>query len=144
MLTEKIKKDFKALLIKEGLKVTTSRLSILDDILSSDSHRECEQIYEDLLNSDVKVSRATIYRTLDVLVKYEYIRKLDIGDGKVRYERKLGTKHHDHMICVETGDIIEFHNNEIETLQDQIAERNGYEIIRHVHQLFVKPLKNTK
>jgi len=144
MLTEKIKKDFKALLIKEGLKVTTSRLSILDDILSSDSHRECEQIYEDLLNSDVKVSRATIYRTLDVLVKYEYIRKLDIGDGKVRYERKLGTKHHDHMICVETGDIIEFHNNEIETLQDQIAERNGYKIIRHVHQLFVKPLKNTK
>ena len=144
MLTEKIKKDFKALLIKEGLKVTTSRLSILDDILSSDSHRECEQIYEDLLNSDVKVSRATIYRTLDVLVKYEYVRKLDIGDGKVRYERKLGTKHHDHMICVETGDIIEFHNNEIETLQDQIAERNGYEIIRHVHQLFVKPLKNTK
>jgi len=144
MLTEKIKKDFKALLIKEGLKVTTSRLSILDDILSSDSHRECEQIYEDLLNSDVKVSRATIYRTLDVLVKYEYVRKLDIGDGKVRYERKLGTKHHDHMICVETGDIIEFHNNEIETLQDQIAERNGYKIIRHVHQLFVKPLKNTK
>tara|TARA_B110000263_G_scaffold144788_1_gene125608 strand:- start:1470 stop:1904 length:435 start_codon:yes stop_codon:yes gene_type:complete len=144
MLTEKIKKDFKTLLIKEGLKVTTSRLSILDDILSSDSHRECEQIYEDLLNSDVKVSRATIYRTLDVLVKYEYVRKLDIGDGKVRYERKLGTKHHDHMICVETGDIIEFHNNEIETLQDQIAERNGYEIIRHVHQLFVKPLKNTK
>ena len=144
MLTEKIKKDFKALLIKEGLKVTTSRLSILDDILSSDSHRECEQIYEDLLNSDVKVSRATIYRTLDVLVKYEYVRKLDIGDGKVRYERKLGTKHHDHMICVETGDIIEFHNNQIETLQDQIAERNGYEIIRHVHQLFVKPLKNTK
>jgi Fur family ferric uptake transcriptional regulator len=144
MLTEKIKKDFKKLLIKEGLKVTTSRLSILDDILSSDSHRECEQIYEDLLNSDVKVSRATIYRTLDVLVKYKYVRKLDIGDGKVRYERKLGTKHHDHMICVETGDIIEFHNNEIETLQDQIAERNGYEIIRHVHQLFVKPLKNTK
>ena len=144
MLTEKIKKDFKALLLKEGLKVTTSRLIILDDILSNDSHRECEQIYEDLLNSDVKVSRATIYRTLDVLVKYKYVRKLDIGDGKVRYERKLGTKHHDHMICVETGDIIEFHNNEIETLQDEIAERNGYEIIRHVHQLFVKPLKNTK
>ena len=144
MLTEKIKKDFKELLIKEGLKVTTSRLSILDDILSSDLHRECEQIYEDLLKSEVKVSRATIYRTLDVLVKYEYVRKLDIGDGKVRYERKLGTKHHDHMICIETGDIIEFHNDEIETLQDEIAERNGYKVIRHVHQLFVKPLKSTK
>ncbi|MAQ43151.1 MAG: transcriptional repressor [Candidatus Marinimicrobia bacterium] len=142
MLTEKIKDDFSNLLIKEGMKLTSSRLSILDNILSNDSHRECDQIYEDLINDDVKVSRATIYRTLDVLVKYDYVRKLDIGDGKVRYEKKLGTKHHDHMICIETGDIIEFHNNEIEDLQDKIAERHGYKIVRHVHQLFVKPLSS--
>ena len=142
MLTEKIKDDFSNLLIKEGMKLTSSRLSILDNILSNDSHRECDQIYEDLINDNVKVSRATIYRTLDVLVKYDYVRKLDIGDGKVRYEKKLGTKHHDHMICIETGDIIEFHNNEIEDLQDKIAERHGYKIVRHVHQLFVKPLNN--
>jgi len=141
MLTEKIKNDFIDLLIKEGMKLTSSRLSILDDILSSDSHRECDQIYEDLLNKKVKVSRATIYRTLDVLVKYDYVRKLDIGDGKIRYEKKLGTKHHDHMICIESGEIIEFHNDRIERLQDEIAERNGYEVVRHVHQLFVKPLK---
>jgi len=141
MLTEKIKNDFIDLLIKEGMKLTSSRLSILDDILSSDSHRECDQIYEDLLNKKVKVSRATIYRTLDVLVKYDYVRKLDIGDGKIRYEKKLGTKHHDHMICIESGEIIEFHNDKIERLQDEIAERNGYEVVRHVHQLFVKPLK---
>ena len=144
MLTEKIKKDFKSLLLKEGMKVTSSRLSILDNILSSDSHRECEEIYNDLLKKQIKVSRATIYRTLDVLVKYEYVRKLDIGDGKIRYEKKLGTSHHDHMICIETGDIIEFHNEKIEELQDMIAKRNGYKIIRHVHQLFVKPLKKTK
>ena len=141
MLTEKIKNDFIDLLIKEGMKLTSSRLSILDDILSSDSHRECDQIHEDLLNKKVKVSRATIYRTLDVLVKYDYVRKLDIGDGKIRYEKKLGTKHHDHMICIESGEIIEFHNDRIERLQDEIAERNGYEVVRHVHQLFVKPLK---
>ena len=142
MLTEKIKDDFSNLLIKEGMKLTSSRLSILDNILSNDSHRECEQIYEDLIDHDVKVSRATIYRTLDVLVKYDYVRKLDIGDGKVRYEKKLGTKHHDHMICIETGDIIEFHNDEIEDLQDKIAERHGYKIVRHVHQLFVKPISS--
>ena len=142
MLTEEIKDDFSNLLIKEGMKLTSSRLSILDNILSNDSHRECDQIYEDLINDDVKVSRATIYRTLDVLVKYDYVRKLDIGDGKVRYEKKLGTKHHDHMICIETGDIIEFHNDEIEDLQDKIAERHGYKIVRHVHQLFVKPISS--
>ena len=144
MLTEKIKKDFKKLLLKEGLKSTSSRLSVLENILSNDSHRECEEIYKDLLIKKVKVSRATIYRTLDVLAKYEYIRKLDIGDGKIRYEKKLGTSHHDHMICIETGDIIEFHNEKIENLQDQIARKHGYKIIRHVHQLFVKPITKKK
>lgn len=139
MLTKKIKQDFKELLSKEGLKLTDARLHILDNILNSDDHRECEQIHQELLSKDVKVSRATVYRTLDVLVKYEYVRKLDIGDGRVRYEKKLGTSHHDHMICIETGDIIEFHNEEIENLQDKIAARHGYEVVRHVHQLFVKP-----
>ena len=59
----------------------------------------------------------------------------------VQYEKKLVNPHHDHMICIETGDIIEFHNEAIETLQDKIAENHGYEVIRHVHQLFVKPIK---
>lgn len=144
MLTEKIKKDFKSLLVKEGMKMTKSRLAILDDILSSDLHRECEEIYKDILNKKVKVSRATIYRTLDVLVKHDYVRKLDIGDGKVRYEKKLGTSHHDHMICIESGDIIEFHNEKIEEIQDQIAKRHGYRVVRHVHQLFVQPIKKIK
>ena len=144
MLTEKIKKDFKALLSKEGMKMTTSRLSILENILSTDSHRECEEIYQDILGKKIKVSRATIYRTLDVLAKYDYVRKLDIGDGKVRYEKKLGTSHHDHIICIESGDIIEFHDEKIEKIQEQIANRHGYRVIRHVHQLFVKPIKKTK
>ena len=135
---------FKELLSKEGMKMTSSRLTILDDILSNDLHRECEEIYQNILEKKVKVSRATIYRTLDVLAKYDYVRKLDIGDGKVRYEKKLGTSHHDHMICIDSGDIIEFHNEKIEKIQDEIANRHGYKVIRHVHQLFVKPIKKTK
>ena len=66
---------------------------------------------------------------------------MDIGDGKVRYESKIDDPHHDHMICVETGKIIEFVSDEIEDIQDQIAEKHGYKIIKHIHQLFVKPLK---
>ena len=102
---------------------------------------ECEEIFDDLTTEGTKISRATVYRTLDVLAKYEYIRKMDIGDGRIRYEKKIGTSHHDHMICIETGDIIEFHNQEIEDLQDDIAKKHGYEVVRHVHQLFVKPIK---
>ncbi len=141
MLEDNIINGFKELLYKEGLKMTAARLAVLENVLSSDLHRECEQIFDDLSHDGITISRATVYRTLDVLVKYEYIRKLDIGDGRIRYERKIGTTHHDHMICTETGDIIEFHNERIESLQDEIAKEYGYEVVRHVHQLFVKPIK---
>jgi Fur family ferric uptake transcriptional regulator len=144
MVDKKIQKQFKELLSRESLKMTSARLSVLDDILSSDEHRECEEIFTELKSKGIKISRATTYRTLDFLVKYEYVRKLDIGDGKIRYEKKLGNPHHDHMICIETGDIIEFYNDAIETLQDRIALNHGYEIVRHVHQLFVKPIKKSK
>ena len=141
MVDKKIQKQFKELLSKENLKMTSARLSVLDEMLSNDEHRECEEIFNALLAKQVKISRATTYRTLDFLVKYEYIRKMDIGDGKIRYEKKLGHPRHDHMICIETGNIIEFHNEAIETLQDKIAKNHGYKIVRHVHQLFVKPIK---
>ena len=87
------------------------------------------------------MSKATVYRTLDVLLSYGFIRKLDIGDGYIKYEQKIGSPHHDHMICIETGKIIEFVDERIEDIQDDIAKQHGYEIIKHVHQLFVKPIK---
>ena len=89
----------------------------------------------------MKVSRATVYRTIDVLVKNRLVRKMDVGDGRSLYEPRLDNEHHDHMICLDTGDIIEFYNKELEDLQDTIAEKHGYKVIRHVHQLFVKPIK---
>ena len=140
MLKDNIIHNFKELLYKEGLKMTAARLAVLENVLSDNSHRECEEIFDDLTTEGTKISRATVYRTLDVLAKYEYIRKMDIGDGRIRYEKKIGTSHHDHMICIETGDIIEFHNQEIEDLQDDIAKKHGYEVVRHVHQLFVTSL----
>ena len=141
MLEDDIINGFKDLLYKEGLKMTAARLAVLENVLSSDLHRECEQIFDDLSRDGISISRATVYRTLDVLVKYDYIRKLDIGDGRIRYEKKIGTDHHDHMICIETGKILEFVDDRIERIQDEIARKKGYKIIKHVHQLFVKPIK---
>ena len=88
MLNKKLIEDFKQLLSKEAMKFTSARMAVLENLINSNEHRECEEIFNDLLNDGVKISRATVYRTLDVLVKYEYIRKLDIGDGKLRYEKK--------------------------------------------------------
>jgi len=138
---ETYKKDFEAALQKEKLKLTSQRLAIFDDIIYGEKHRECEEICNSLKEQNHNVSRATVYRTLDTLVKYNFVRKMDIGDGRIRYESKIGHPHHDHMICVETGDIIEFISDEIEEIQEEIAKKNGYRIIKHIHQLFVKPIK---
>ena len=125
---------------KEGLRFTEQRKSIWDEITSSDDHREAEDILLSLRKKNINVSRATVYRTIDVLVKNNLVRKLDIGDAPSKYENKIDSHHHDHMICLETGDIIEFYNEELENLQDEIAKKHGYKVIRHVHQLFVKPI----
>ena len=131
----------KKVLKKEGLRFTKQRLAVWDEIKDSNEHHDADKIYENIKSKNLNVSRATVYRTLDILAKNKFVRKLDVGDGRIRYEAKLSKDHHDHMICLETGKIIEFYDEEIERLQDNIAKKLGYEVIRHSHQLFVKPIK---
>ena len=126
---------------KEGLRFTQQRQAVWNEIKKSHEHRDAEEIYISIRNSGSKVSRATVYRTIEVLVNNRLLRKMDMGDGRNRFEPRLDDKHHDHIICLETGDIIEFYSDELEKLQETIAKDHGYELVRHVHQLFVKPLK---
>ena len=134
--------DFKQALKKEDLKFTNQRYTIFKFLIDNNGHYDCDTIIEKLwVKEKIKVSRATAYRTLDLLVKYDFIRKMVLDDGIARYENKLDYKHHDHMICIKTGKIMEFSCQEIEDLQDKIAKDMGYEIVKHVHQLFVKPIK---
>ena len=131
----------KDILRKENLRYTSQRQAIWDEIRNSQEHRDAEDIYLSIRNNGYNVSRATVYRTIDVLVKNRLVRKMDVGNGRSLYEPRLDDGHHDHMICTETGDIIEFFNENLENLQEKIANDYGYTVIRHVHQLFVKPLK---
>ena len=142
MIEKELVDKFKFALKNENMKFTPQRLSILEEVVESKEHRECEEIYLSLKNQGENVSRATVYRTMDFLVEHDFARKIDIGDGKSRYETKIDHPHHDHMICVDTGKIIEFCSPEIESLQDEVAKKHGYKIVRHTHQLFVKPIKN--
>lgn len=132
------KENLTEVLKKEGLRYTLQRQSVWDEIKRSEKHRDAEDIYQSLRNESIRVSRATVYRTIDVLVKNRMVRKMDVGDGKSLYEPKLDNDHHDHMICVDSGKIIEFFDEELELLQDKIAKKYGYKVVRHVHQLFVK------
>ena len=133
-------KILKSVLKKERLRVTDQRIAIWNQIWNSKKHIDVEEIFSLLRSKKQFVSRATIYRTLDVLVKNRLIRKMDVGDGYSLYEPRHDNDHHDHMICEDTGDIIEFFSEELELLQEKIAKEHGYTVIRHTHQLFVKKL----
>ena len=132
----------KNVLKSERLRYTNQRQIVWDEIRSSSEHRDAEEIYLQIKKKNkIKVSRATVYRTIDVLVKNNLVRKMELGDGRALYEHKFDEDHHDHIICVETGKITEFYNEELEKLQETIVKELGYKLVRHVHQLFVKPLK---
>ena len=140
-MKKELHQSLKSILKKEGLRYTKQRLAILQQIETISGHHDAESIYSILKSKKLNVSRATVYRTLDILIRNRLIRKLDLGDGPIKYESRKDDDHHDHMICLETGDIIEFFDEDLERIQEKIAESYGYKVVRHTHQLFVKPIK---
>ena len=136
MIEKGLYDSYRDLLSNEGLKFTPQRLDVLEEIVSDDGHRECEEIYMSLKQKGKSVSRATVYRTIDILVKNNWARKLELGDGRARYEHKINSSHHDHLVCNSCGQIIEFMDLNIEKRQEIIAKDNDFILIRHIHQLF--------
>lgn len=122
---------------KEGLRYTNQRQAVWDEIKSNEDHRDAEEIYSALRKNNLNVSRATVYRTIDVLYKNNLIRKIELGDSPAKYENKVNSDHHDHIICVQCGKIEEFVDETIEARQDAIIDKMGLKMIRHIHQLFV-------
>ena len=120
---------------KEGLRFTDQRKFIWDEITSSDDHREAEDIFLSLRKKNINVSRATVYRTIDVLVKNNLVRKIDLGDNPAKFERQ--TEHHNHIVCVNCGSIEEYFDKIIEQRQIKIIEELGFKMIRHTQNLFV-------
>lgn len=129
--------QLKRVLKKEGLRYTQQRQSVWDELCATNDHRDAEEIYLAIRQSGLNVSRATVYRTIDVLVKNKMARKLELGDGRARYEHKVNATHHDHLICIQCGKIEEFMDEIIESRQDDIVKKFGYKLVRHIHQLFI-------
>lgn len=128
---------------KAGLKVTLPRLKILE-ILESNSqrHLSAEDIYRELLNAGEDIGLATVYRVLTQFEGAGLVTRHNFEGGSSVFELDEG-EHHDHMVCVETGDVIEFVNDEIEKLQHDIATRHGYELIDHNLVLYVRPTRKS-
>jgi len=136
MTDQKLLNRFKEALKKEGLKYTPQRTAVLEEIIKDKGHRESEEIYLALKKSGQHVSRATVYRTMDILVNNGFARKMNLGDGRARYESKVNSPHHDHLVCMDCGLIVEFMDQQIEDLQDKIAIQYNFQLKRHIHQLF--------
>jgi Fur family ferric uptake transcriptional regulator len=124
-----------------GLKVTVPRLRILE-ILSAagQRHLSAEDVYKELLDSGEDIGLATVYRVLTQFESAGLVTRHNFEGGHSVFELDDG-EHHDHMVCVESGEVIEFSNEEIERLQHKIVEEHGYELIDHNLVLYVRPIK---
>ena len=119
-----------------GLKVTGPRLKILDLFeRHTDAHMSAEDVYRTLLEQGVEIGVATIYRVLTQFEQAGILLRHHFETGKAVYELNKG-EHHDHLVCVKCGDVTEFHNEEIERLQDKIAQDNGYRIVDHALYMY--------
>ena len=124
---------------KAGLKVTLPRLKILEIFeRTSTRHMSAEDMYKELLDSGEDIGLATVYRVLTQFEAAGLVTRHNFEGGHSVFELDDGD-HHDHMVCVETGDVIEFSNDEIERLQKEMADAHGYELLDHNLVLYVKP-----
>lgn len=120
------------------LKLTRPREVIVKKILSAKAgeHFTADQLWEELRKKHKRVSKATVYRTLNLLVGKKVVEEHDFGKEEKYYERLLERPHHDHLICIHCGRIIEFENLDVECLQEKIAQEHGFNIAYHSHKLF--------
>ena len=121
----------------QGLKMTDQRRTMIRAALQHRGHFTAEDLYRELDAQDEQVSMATVYRGLALLEEADLLHSHDFADGQRRYERALDREHHDHMICTDCRAVIEFTNEEIEQLQEQIVRDSGFTMTDHSLTLFV-------
>ncbi|MBM2834170.1 MAG: fur 1 [Candidatus Brocadiaceae bacterium] len=126
---------FKEYLISRKLKFTAERHAILDRVFENHKHFEADELLVDLRLNDMKISKATIYRTLALLVKSGLLREVIFGERHAHYEHVYGHEHHDHLVCNNCGKIIEFTEHRIEKLQDEVCKKNKFKVDSHRLQI---------
>jgi len=122
-------------LADRSLKMTRGRREILDQLLAVRGHFDAESLLQMLRKSGRRVSRATLYRTLGRLVESGLVHKIEMAGGQARYEPMFGRGHHDHMVCLSCGSIVEFESKRIEKIQEAICRRKKFSMTGHSHQI---------
>ena len=127
---------FEAYLRSKKLKLTGERMEILGTIFQKGSHFDAEELHADLKRLGRDISRATVYRTLDLLVQCGLVRKSSLGSTHANYEAAHENEHHDHLICLNCNHVIEFFRPDLETLQEAICREQNFKPLHHSLQIF--------
>ncbi|MDO9461499.1 MAG: Fur family transcriptional regulator [Alphaproteobacteria bacterium] len=128
---------------QRGMRMTEQRRIIARVLSNSDDHPDVEEVYRRASQQDLNISIATVYRTVRLFEEAGILERHEFGDGRARYEQVPET-HHDHLINIQTRDVIEFTDKQIESLQRAIAERLGYRLVGHRLELYCVPIDADK
>jgi len=135
--------DIEALCASKGMRMTEQRRVIARVLAESDDHPDVEELYRRCAKVDDRISISTVYRTVKLFEDAGIIERHDFRDGRARYEQSPES-HHDHLIDLRSGEVIEFQSEEIERLQREVARRLGYRLVDHRLELYAVPLDDGK
>ena len=125
--------------VEQGMKMTGQRRVIARVLSEAADHPDVEEVHRRSAEEDSRISIATVYRTMRLFEEAGIVERHDFGDGRARYEES-STSHHDHLIDIKSGKVIEFSNEEIEELQKEVARTYGYRLVDHRLELYAVPL----
>jgi len=132
----KAHEHFRAYLKNGSHRITPERFDVLDAALEYKGHFGADDLYVKMISAKRNVSRATIYNTLELLADCDLLAKRHFGDNKTRYESSFNRKNHDHLVCINCGEIIEFGNDKIQKIVDEVSEELGYEVEGYSFTIF--------
>lgn len=133
---EEVRHRFRSYLKERGQRQTPERVAILEEVYSSAGHFDADELYLRLKQAGSRVSRATVYNTLELLLGCDLVVKHQFGTSQAKFERAFAYWQHDHLICLDCGKILEFCDPRLQSIQDTVAEIFGFEIAQHALHLY--------